>query len=48
MKYSLRTLLIVTTLAAILLVTGIYFTRPSKTPPLNVGDYPDGATQFIR
>jgi hypothetical protein len=46
MKYSLRTMLIVTTLVAIVLVAGVYFTCPSKTPPLNVGDYPDGTIEF--
>jgi hypothetical protein len=39
MRYSLRTLLVVTTLVALLLVVGIYFAQPSATPPLDVGDF---------
>jgi hypothetical protein len=39
MRYSLRTLIVVTTLVAILLVTGIYLTQPPATPPLDVGDF---------
>jgi hypothetical protein len=48
MKYSLRALLLVTTLVAFLLVAGIYLTRPPKNPPLDVGDFSPSTTEFIR
>jgi hypothetical protein len=42
-RFSLRTLLIATTLVCILLGLVVYFsTRPPASPPLNVGDFDTG------
>jgi hypothetical protein len=38
-QFSLRSLLIVTTLLAVLLGLSAYFSKPPKSPPIDVGDW---------
>jgi hypothetical protein len=46
-RFSLRTLLIITTLIAVLLGLLVYLTKAPTTPPLDVGDFDHGTPSEI-